>query len=127
MAALARPAELVSLVEQIRGVVAEMDAEADARADECGPTYFELTTLMALLEFAQKEVQAAVLEVGLGRPSRFDQRLPPGSGRYHQHQLRSHQAARKHAGGDRRGESRNYQARRANCLGRDGGRAAGRD
>ena len=43
-----------------------MDAQAAHRSQEYGPTYFELTTVMALLQFATWHVQAAVLEVGLG-------------------------------------------------------------
>jgi len=44
-----------------------MDREA-SRYDppEIGPTFFEITTAMALLHFAQHGVDAAVLEVGLG-------------------------------------------------------------
>ena len=57
--------EFVALVEQLKPVVAEMDREA-AAAGETGPTYFELTTAMALLHFARRDVAAAVLEVGLG-------------------------------------------------------------
>ena len=41
---------------------------------------------------------AAVLEVGLGRPARFDQRLPAAGLGDHQHQLRPHAVARQHAG-----------------------------
>ena len=58
--------ELVDLVARIGPVVDRMDAEAAGNADDCCPTYFELTTLMALLHFAEKRVQAAVLEVGMG-------------------------------------------------------------
>lgn len=60
------PDELVALVEQLRPVVDSMDREAAQHQEECGPTYFELTTVMALLYFAQRRTQAAVLEVGLG-------------------------------------------------------------
>lgn len=59
--------ELVSLVEQLRPVVAAMDAQAAADGDpQGGPTYFECTTAIALLHFANRKVDAAVLEVGLG-------------------------------------------------------------
>jgi dihydrofolate synthase / folylpolyglutamate synthase len=58
--------ELVALVEQLRPIVDRMDREAEQHEEECGPTYFELTTVMALLYFAQRRTQAAVLEVGLG-------------------------------------------------------------
>lgn len=57
---------LVALVERLRPVVDRMDHQAAQQVDECGPTYFELTTVMALLYFAQHQAQAAVLEVGLG-------------------------------------------------------------
>jgi dihydrofolate synthase/folylpolyglutamate synthase len=44
-----------------------MDAEAAADGDETGgPTYFEVTTAMALVHFVERQVDAAVLEVGLG-------------------------------------------------------------
>ena len=44
-----------------------MDAAAGpAQRLPSGPTYFELTTAMAMLLFADRGVDAAVLEVGLG-------------------------------------------------------------
>ncbi|HEY4312664.1 MAG TPA: folylpolyglutamate synthase/dihydrofolate synthase family protein [Pirellulales bacterium] len=58
--------ELVALVERLRPVVDRMDWEVAGDTDDCGPTYFELTTVMALLYFAERQAQAAVLEVGLG-------------------------------------------------------------
>lgn len=59
--------ELVSLVDQLRPVVAAMDQEAASQADSSlSPTYFELTTAIALMHFAQANVDLAVLEVGLG-------------------------------------------------------------
>jgi len=59
--------ELAALVDQLRPVVAAMDDEAAAAGDpRGGPTYFECTTAIALLHFAAREVDAAVLEVGLG-------------------------------------------------------------
>ena len=58
--------DLVRLVSHLRPVVDAMDDDAAHYPDECGPTYFELTTVMALLHFAQRKVEAAVLEVGLG-------------------------------------------------------------
>jgi dihydrofolate synthase / folylpolyglutamate synthase len=57
--------ELVGLVEQLRPVVEQMDREA-AVDGSLGPTYFELTTAIALMHFAQRKVDIAVLEVGLG-------------------------------------------------------------
>lgn len=60
------PAEdLVALVEQLRPVVEQMDREAAADS-MIGPTYFELTTAIALMHFAQRKVDIAVIEVGLG-------------------------------------------------------------
>ena len=44
-----------------------MDAEAAADGDPTGgPTYFDITTAMALVHFVERQVDAAVLEVGLG-------------------------------------------------------------
>jgi dihydrofolate synthase / folylpolyglutamate synthase len=57
-------ADLVRLTDELRPVVAEMDREAGQF--EAGPTYFELTTAMALLHFIRRGVDIAVLEVGLG-------------------------------------------------------------
>ncbi|GAA4464672.1 bifunctional folylpolyglutamate synthase/dihydrofolate synthase [Novipirellula rosea] len=53
--------EIVSLVERIRSVVEEMDQEAGS-----GPTFFELTTAMAMLHFQSQACDAVILEVGLG-------------------------------------------------------------
>jgi dihydrofolate synthase/folylpolyglutamate synthase len=56
-------AELVGLVDRLRPAVAAMDGES---GEAGGPTYFEITTAMALVYFVDKKVAAAVLEVGLG-------------------------------------------------------------
>lgn len=59
--------ELVTLVNRLIPVVRTMDDEAAAEGDPTGgPTYFEITTAMALLQFVERQVDAAVLEVGLG-------------------------------------------------------------
>ncbi|NQU19749.1 MAG: bifunctional folylpolyglutamate synthase/dihydrofolate synthase [Candidatus Nealsonbacteria bacterium] len=59
--------EFVELVERIAPVVEEMDRLAVAcDPPEMGPTYFEITTAAAMLHFAQRKVDVAVLEVGLG-------------------------------------------------------------
>jgi dihydrofolate synthase/folylpolyglutamate synthase len=59
--------ELVTLVERLRPVVQAMDQEAATSGDSTlSPTYFELTTAIALMHFAQRQVDLAVLEVGLG-------------------------------------------------------------
>ncbi|MCE9555245.1 MAG: bifunctional folylpolyglutamate synthase/dihydrofolate synthase [Planctomycetes bacterium] len=57
---------LAELVVDLRGVVDAMDAEAARSGDAIGPTYFELTTALALMHFATAGVDAAVLEVGMG-------------------------------------------------------------
>jgi len=57
--------ELVALIEAIRPTVEAMDREP-AAAGEIGPTYFEITTAMALLHFVRCRADAVVLEVGLG-------------------------------------------------------------
>ena len=56
--------EMVALVARVRPVVEAMDREEGM--DEPGPTYFEIVTALALLHFARRQVDVAVLEVGLG-------------------------------------------------------------
>ncbi|MDG3003343.1 bifunctional folylpolyglutamate synthase/dihydrofolate synthase [Paludisphaera mucosa] len=59
------PDALVALVDEVRGVVDEM--EADERCSRrFGATFFEITTAAALLHFARRQVGAVVLEVGMG-------------------------------------------------------------
>ncbi|HTU27034.1 MAG TPA: folylpolyglutamate synthase/dihydrofolate synthase family protein [Pirellulales bacterium] len=58
------PDEMVALVGRVAGAVAEMDRSAGG--SELGPTYFEIVTALALLHFARRQVDVAVLEVGLG-------------------------------------------------------------
>lgn len=59
--------ELVALVNRLAPIVRAMDEEAAADGDAAGgPTYFEITTAIALLHFVEQQVDAAVLEVGLG-------------------------------------------------------------
>lgn len=58
--------ELASLVDQLRPVVAAMDRESENADSSMSPTYFELTTAIALMHFAERKVDVAVLEVGLG-------------------------------------------------------------
>ena len=61
------PAELVGLAQRVRRVVEEIDAEAQRDPDSVGPpTFFDITTAMALVYFADKQCDAVVLEVGLG-------------------------------------------------------------
>ena len=60
-------AELVELIARLRPIAEEMDhAAAASAAGETGLTYFELTTAMAFLNFTDRAVDAAVLEVGMG-------------------------------------------------------------
>lgn len=59
--------EFVELIGEIRPAVDAMDCDCQTRgAAGCGPTYFEITTAAALLHFAHRQVDVAVLEVGLG-------------------------------------------------------------
>jgi dihydrofolate synthase/folylpolyglutamate synthase len=53
--------QLVTLVDQVRSV-----AESMAQDEAGSPTFFELTTAIAMLHFYQADCQAMVLEVGLG-------------------------------------------------------------
>lgn len=57
--------EFVDLVESIRPVVVELDAE-NVVSRHRGPTFFEITTAMGLLHFARQKTEAVVLEVGMG-------------------------------------------------------------
>jgi dihydrofolate synthase / folylpolyglutamate synthase len=56
--------EMVALVGRVRPAVEAMDRQAGG--SELGPTYFEIVTALALLNFAHRQVDAAVLEVGMG-------------------------------------------------------------
>ena len=55
-----RRVRIRDFVERVRPTVERMVAEGDA------PTFFETTTVMALDEFARREVDDAILEVGMG-------------------------------------------------------------
>jgi dihydrofolate synthase/folylpolyglutamate synthase len=62
---------IVSLVDRLRPIIAELDALSPGGADgstspRAAPTWFEITTAMALLHFAIAQVNVAVVEVGLG-------------------------------------------------------------
>lgn len=67
-------AELVDLVRQVRPVVEAMDREGSGWPSANSPTFFEITTAMALLYFASRKTAVVVLEVGLG-----DAWIPPMS------------------------------------------------
>ena len=59
--------ELVALVNRMIPIARAMDEEAVAEGDPTGgPTYFEITTAMALVHFVEQAADAVVLEVGLG-------------------------------------------------------------
>lgn len=58
--------QFVELIRRIRPIVEAMDAAPASTHEPPGPTFFEITTAMALLYFAARRVDAAVLEVGLG-------------------------------------------------------------
>jgi dihydrofolate synthase/folylpolyglutamate synthase len=59
--------ELVTLIDRVKPVVRAMDEEESTDADSpSGPTYFEVTTAMALLHFVERQTDAVILEVGLG-------------------------------------------------------------
>jgi dihydrofolate synthase/folylpolyglutamate synthase len=55
----------LTLAAEVQPAVEELDRESTA-IGTTGPTFFEVTTAMAFLHFAQSNVDAAVLEVGLG-------------------------------------------------------------
>lgn len=57
--------QLAELVDTVRPVVEEFDRRA-AAAGEDGLTFFDITTAIALVHFAQQQCTAMVLEVGLG-------------------------------------------------------------
>jgi len=58
-------AEFAALIQQVRPAVLEMDAICQ-RDGYGGPTFFEITTAMALCCFAARDAAVVVLEVGLG-------------------------------------------------------------
>jgi dihydrofolate synthase / folylpolyglutamate synthase len=59
--------ELVALIDRLRPVIHTMDTETAGEGEAAGgPTYFDVTTAMAIVHFVERQVDAAVLEVGLG-------------------------------------------------------------
>lgn len=58
--------ELSALANSIRPAVDSLDEEAVCGNELGPPTFFEITTAMAMLHFSQAAVDVAVLEVGLG-------------------------------------------------------------
>jgi dihydrofolate synthase/folylpolyglutamate synthase len=59
-------ASFVRLVAQVQQVAESMDRDEIATERRPGPTFFEITTAMAMLHFVRQGVDVAVLEVGLG-------------------------------------------------------------
>lgn len=59
--------ELTEIIGLIHPVVQEMDRLAETEPDSNGkPTFFEITTAIALLYFFRQDVDLAIIEVGLG-------------------------------------------------------------
>ena len=56
-------ADVVTSVRRVRGIAAELEAQG---AIDHPPTFFEVTTAVALDYFARAQVDAAVVEVGMG-------------------------------------------------------------
>jgi len=61
-----REPELADGLDRLRPHVEQMDREAASLPGEQGPTFFEILTAFAFDYFRRREVQLAVLEVGLG-------------------------------------------------------------
>lgn len=59
-------ASFVRLVSEVQQVAESMDRDYFAHERRPGPTFFEITTAMAMLHFVRQNVDVAVLEVGLG-------------------------------------------------------------
>jgi dihydrofolate synthase / folylpolyglutamate synthase len=59
--------QFVVLIDRVKPVVERLDREAAQMSPiESGPTYFEIITALAMLQFTEMKTDAAVLEVGLG-------------------------------------------------------------
>ena len=58
--------DIVELLSIIHDAVKNLDYEVTLGECMRGPTFFEITTAMAFLHFAHQQVDAAVVEVGLG-------------------------------------------------------------
>jgi dihydrofolate synthase/folylpolyglutamate synthase len=57
-------AELVEMIDHLRPAVGEMDVRQ--RNQDGGPTFFEITTALAMLHFRRNAVDFAIFEVGMG-------------------------------------------------------------
>jgi dihydrofolate synthase/folylpolyglutamate synthase len=62
----ASPREMVALVDEVRSVVEKLERDEPHLLHHRGATFFEITTAMGLLHFARRQVQAVLLEVGMG-------------------------------------------------------------
>ncbi|MAI33315.1 MAG: bifunctional folylpolyglutamate synthase/dihydrofolate synthase [Rhodopirellula sp.] len=60
------PEHLVALVEELSQAVESPTFRGDSNFPKEGPSFFELTTALALLHFERSHCEAIVLEVGLG-------------------------------------------------------------
>jgi len=58
--------EFVQLIDTIRPVIEQMDNQVSAQGGSLAPTYFEITTALAMLHFQRSNAGAVVLETGLG-------------------------------------------------------------
>ena len=58
-----QPEQLRQLLQQVQPVVEMLDRQDPQKP---GPTFFDITTAMAILHFQQSQVDLAILEVGLG-------------------------------------------------------------
>ncbi len=58
--------EFAAAIATIRPVVEEMDQQTSAAGGSLAPTFFEITTALAMLHFKQSGCDAVVLETGLG-------------------------------------------------------------
>jgi len=58
--------QFADLVQTVRPVVEEMDSQTSASGGNLAPTFFEITTALAMLHFQRSGCDAMVLETGLG-------------------------------------------------------------
>src|SRR5437879_7336671 len=66
-----QPLELASLMEEIRVAIAKMEeGDPDSSGSGQAVTFFEVATALGFLCFARREIDVAIVEVGLG--GRFD-------------------------------------------------------
>ena len=119
----ASPAELVAMVDHVREAVDQLELD-DPNEDHRGATFFEITTAMGLLYFAQRGVGAVVLEVGMGGRLDSTNVVHPCAFGHHEHLFRPHASTWQYLGGDRDRKGRDSQARAAGSLWRARARGA---